>query len=163
MSEFYQNSDLEDTFGISSNALDVWSRDLNRKIVARRTDMKSAEVQRVAEMRDVLDSVLSDTVTKPRIPRQPPVGTVLRWEKSFHSGGPMYVYVAVRVGPRWYSTGKEGKCSVFDWDELQEQIADWPCLMVMTYKEIPQLPKDPVDSLDNPEDWFNANFPEETS
>lgn len=129
--------------------------------VPRKGEVVSEVTDRLTELHNVLGGVLDASVIQGRFKgKQPPSGNALRWEHSYNQSGPAFTYLALRVGPRWYLTGSTSEHNrVMDWQELQEFIGDSKCYLVTKYKEIPQLPKDPVDSAEDPDSWFDAVFP----
>lgn len=94
-----------------------------------------------------------------RFPAQPPVGSVLRWERVFPgrgSSGNVYTYVALRAGDKWYVTGRSS--NIMSWDELADKIGDSPCFLVTGYMEIPRPKVDPLDSMTDPALWYQTVF-----
>jgi hypothetical protein len=97
------------------------------------------------------------SVSNPRWPAQPPVGSILRWERTFKSSAgaaeqPVYTYVALRVDDRWFVTGRAN--DIVNWEQLMKKIGDSPCHIVTKYREIPRPAADPREGMD-PDAWFN--------
>lgn len=46
-------------------------------------------------------------------------GTILQWGKQFYDDGPVYTYVALKAGKKWYLTGN---ATQFSWVELFTEI-----------------------------------------
>lgn len=107
-----------------------------------------------------LDAALASYLTmSSRWPAQPPVGSILRWERRFSSNpeAHAYTYVALRAtDDQWYVTGRS-KQSVTDWPGVQQLISNNPCWIVTEYKEIPRH-QDPIENIDNPRDWWTAAY-----
>lgn len=101
------------------------------------------------------------TAANPRWPAQPPVGTILRFERTFKASAgavgnqPVYTYVALRVDDRWYVTGRNQ--DIVSWEELMKKIGDSPCHIVTQYQEIPRPAPDPREVMD-PQLWFTTVF-----
>lgn len=113
---------------------------------------------------------------------QPPVGTVLRWVKSFKGGAgelivegvtgvndlskavsfkvqadQEFIYVAFRAPDgAWYSTSQRG-ATKHDWDQLLKIIDDSPCELAGKWIEVP-APAKVEESALNPEAWAEAMF-----
>lgn len=51
-----------------------------------------------------------------RLPEEPSEGTTIRFDVTFAHGGRRYTYVAVRIGPHWYTTATEDSRKT--WHEL---------------------------------------------
>lgn len=115
--------------------------------------------------------------------KQPPVGSVLRWTKTFEQGGgqvrltrtdPLsedvvfdvaqpteYVYVAVRANDGlWYVTGNRGRES-YEWDALVRKVGDAPAQLVSEWTEVP-VPQKPREESMEPEAWARLMFGEKT-
>lgn len=96
-----------------------------------------------------------------RFPAQPPVGSVLRFQRTYDrraSGPKTYDYIAIRSEIGWHVTGREN--GVLTFDELVGKIGDGECLLVTEYVEIPHLPRNPLDDIESPREWFGAVFGE---
>lgn len=103
------------------------------------------------------------TVDKPRrFPEQPPIGSVLRFERTFRPGSHArsYDYVAFRAEPGWYFTSARSE-GVLTWEQMVECIGDNPCWLVSEYIQIPHLPTEQHSDVDNPRAWYRAVYGEE--
>lgn len=107
---------------------------------------------------ELLLRYVAEDAERSRFPAQPPLGSVLRFEKTYSEGGRAYTYVAVRVGKTWYLTGS--RAGAMSWDDLTECIGDGTCHLVTSYAEIPRLPVDPRDEIEDPRAWFDTVYPE---
>lgn len=112
---------------------------------------------------DALRIALSES-TADRFPAEPPDGSVLRYTRNL--SGRHYTYVALRVGEKWYQTGRATRPLV--WDELIEQIGDnpcwiatdWaPCWIATDWAEIPAPEPSPVESM-TPQEGHQQMFPQ---
>jgi hypothetical protein len=111
---------------------------------------------------DAMVDVLTSGV-KPRLPVEPPVGSVLRWTKTYdrkRSGEPKdpktYEYVALRSDAGWHVTGREN--AVLPFETLLERIGDNDCALVAEYVAIPPREPNPLDEITDPRDWVRAVF-----
>lgn len=107
---------------------------------------------------DALRDVLVNGV-KPRFPAEPPVGSVLRFNRTYDrktSGPKSYDYVALRAENGWHVTGREN--ALLPWEVLLERIADNDCALVAEYVDIPHREANPLDAIEDPRDWVRAVF-----
>jgi hypothetical protein len=151
------NPDIDDLY---SDVVYSARPDKRGELAVRQSREQAA---RMAELHAVLGGVLDVAAIQSRFPKQPPVGSVLRWERTFPGTEQPYVFVALRIDSRWYVTSNRDRVGVMDWPELQEAIGDHPCFLVIEYKEIPRLPVDPADEIVDPRSWFDTVFPESES
>lgn len=104
--------------------------------------------------------------------QEPPVGTVLRWVKTFNEpqgdlildrgagleetgrirfnieGGQEYHFVAFRApNGKWYTTSQRGR-DVSEWSELLKRIGDSPCELVSDWVEVPVPAKPDMSAVD---------------
>jgi hypothetical protein len=107
---------------------------------------------------DAMVDVLTHGV-KPRFRAEPPIGSVLRWTKTYDRktlDPKTYEYVALRSDAGWHVTGRENATLPFE--VLLDRIGDNPCSMVAEYIAIPFREPNPLDSITDPREWVRAAF-----
>src|SRR5581483_1193915 len=130
-----------------------------RPTVIHGRSMTSKDAAQIIASLAPLAKAVDEMNNSARWPAQPPVGSILRWERRFvpRDDAKVYTYVALRATTdRWYVTGRRNV--VLDWNELVDLIGDSPCWLVTAYQEIPRPAPDPLDAIDNPAAWFTAAF-----
>lgn len=104
-----------------------------------------------------------------RWPAEPPVGSVLRFEREYGrpGRGGLYTYVALRTSAAsrpWYVTGSVGRDRM-DWADLRAMIGDTAgCEIAVSWHEIPALPEteaaEGMDAQDYVSRYFGRAEPE---
>lgn len=99
-----------------------------------------------------------------RWPTQPPIGSVLRFEKRYTPNGRVYTYVAIRVDRRqnpWFVTGQIRTGPAMDWEALCEMIGKGNrCEIATAWFEIPTVPdEDAVAAQLNPSEYIQRYWP----
>lgn len=94
-----------------------------------------------------------------RFPVEPPEGSVLKFTKTWGNSR-SYNYVALRVGSRWFLTGKEQ--GGISWEALKELIHDNPCAIATTWANCPVPEPSPFEEM-TPAEWHAAMWPQNTT
>lgn len=90
-----------------------------------------------------------------RFPAEPPIGSILRFERKFARSDVAYQYVAFRApNGAWYLTGQSLDNMTPSWVELRDLISNEPCDMAMTWNEIPVNEPEAVDQVTDPAKWW---------
>jgi hypothetical protein len=134
--------------------------ELDRVLPPRKGKSMAKEVDpaRIQLWVDAMVDVLTHGV-KPRFPAEPPIGSVLRWTRTFDRktmDPKTYEYVALRAETGWHVTGREN--AVLPFDVLLDRIGDNPCSLVADYVDIPPREPNPLDEITDPRDWVRAVF-----
>jgi hypothetical protein len=115
------------SIGINDDDWPHWQR----RAAANRPGLSSERQHIAREMKKLMDRVAELDAAADRFGEEPPVGTVITFQKHFPHSLKTYSYAALRVGPErvagagWYLTGRDG-AQPRTWEWLTDFIGDGP-------------------------------------
>lgn len=109
-----------------------------------------------------LGQIAKASAVSRRFPAQPPVTSILKFERRFARGtnAPVYTYVALRAtADSWHLTDTNNP-AVLTWEQLQEKIGNNKAWLMTGEKEIPVAEVPDIDKEADPAKWFEMAFPQ---
>ena len=122
----------------------------------------------VSDLRLVANAAGDESARPVRWLAEPPIGSVIRFEKQYKTGGPVYTYVATRVnlqvGSRhldpWYITGNVRTGPVMSWESLREFIGNNKCEIATAWFDVPSaIGEDAVGERIDPSEYVELFWP----